>query len=89
MTTATLRNVGNSVAVVIPKQWLAVLGLEACAKVEINLEDGKLTLRPKVATQRRKYQLADLLAKCDPNAPLPTAVTEWDNLPAVGNEVVW
>ena len=27
-------------------------------------------------TTRKKYKLADLLAKCDPNAPIPTAVTE-------------
>ncbi|SEA76626.1 MAG: AbrB/MazE/SpoVT family DNA-binding domain-containing protein [Candidatus Thiothrix putei] len=87
MTTATLRTVGNSVAVVIPKQWLTLLGLEAGAKVELSLDDGKLTLQPKTAARRKKYKLADLLAKCDPSAPIPTAVTEWDNMPAVGNEV--
>ncbi|MDQ5770256.1 MAG: AbrB/MazE/SpoVT family DNA-binding domain-containing protein [Candidatus Thiothrix sulfatifontis] len=87
MTTATLRTVGNSVAVVIPKQWLSMLGLEAGAKVEMSIEGGKLTLQPKSATRRKKYKLADLLSKCDPSAPIPTAVTEWDNLPATGNEV--
>ncbi|QTR47770.1 AbrB/MazE/SpoVT family DNA-binding domain-containing protein [Thiothrix litoralis] len=87
MTTATLRTVGNSVAVVIPRQWLSMLGLEAGAKVELSVEGGKLTLQPKAAARRKKYKLADLLAKCDPSAPIPTAVTEWDNMPAAGNEV--
>jgi antitoxin ChpS len=86
MTTATLRTVGNSVAVVIPKQWLGVLGLEAGAQVELALEGGRLTLQPKPKPPRKKYTLAELLAACDPNAPLPDEVREWDEAPAVGNE---
>jgi len=87
MTTATLRTVGNSVAVVIPKQWLSVLGLAAGEKVEMKMEGNRLTMQAKQKTTRKKYKLADLLAKCDPNAPMPTAITEWDNMPAVGNEI--
>ncbi len=87
MTTATLRTVGNSVAVVIPKQWLSMLGLEAGAKVELNIDGGKMTLQPKTTARRKKYKLSDLLAKCDPKAPSPTIVAEWDNATAVGDEV--
>ena len=87
MTTATLRAVGNSVAVVIPKQWLTLLGLSAGVQVELNLDGDRLTLQPKAKRTRKKYQLTDLLAKCDQSAPLPPAMQEWDNAPAKGNEV--
>lgn len=87
MTTATLRAVGNSVAVVIPKQWLSVLGLEAGAKVDMKLEGDQLTLQAKSKAARKKYKLSDLLAKCDPDAPMPQEIKDWENMPAVGNEV--
>jgi len=86
MTAATLRNVGNSVAVVIPRQWLSVLGLAAGEKVELKLEGQRLTLQARPKPARKKYKLSELLATCDINAPLPEAVKEWDNLPPVGNE---
>jgi len=70
MTTATLRTVGNSVAVVIPKQWLGVLGLATGDQVELRLEGQRLTLQPKPKPQRKSYRLPELLAACDPNAPL-------------------
>ena len=87
MTTATLRAVGNSVAVVIPKQWLSLLGLEAGAKVELILEAGHLTLKPQPRPARKRYSLAELLADCDPEAPLPDEMREWDETPATGREV--
>lgn len=34
----------------------------------------------------RKCKLAGLLSRCDPCAPIPQAVTEWDNMPATGRE---
>ncbi len=73
-------------AVVIPRQWLSVLGLAAGEQVEIQLEGNRLTLQAKPQSSRNKYKLADLLAKCDPDAPLPVN-TEWENMPAVGREV--
>jgi antitoxin ChpS len=86
MTTATLRTVGNSVAVVIPKQWLDILGLNAGSAVELKLQGKRLTLQAK-QVKRQKLKLTDLLAKCDANAALPQAVSEWDNAAAVGNEI--
>jgi antitoxin ChpS len=35
-----------------------------------------------------RYKLADLLAQCDPNAPMPR-IEEWDDMRPVGNEVWW
>lgn len=87
MATATLRTVGNSVAVVIPKQWLAVLKLQAGSQVELALEGNRLTLQAPAKAARKKYTLAQMLAECDPNAPYPEELHEWNNMPAVGREV--
>lgn len=38
--------------------------------------------------ERKSYSLADLVAQCDPNAPMPEALREWDQAAAVGLEQV-
>lgn len=38
-------------------------------------------------TNNRKYKLADLLAQCEENAPMPKALTEWNNAQPVGEEL--
>lgn len=87
MATATLRTVGNSVAVVIPKQWLAVLKLQAGSQVELALEGNRLTLQAPIKKSRKKYTLEQMLAECDSSAPYPEELREWDDMPAVGREV--
>ncbi|MFZ1341906.1 AbrB/MazE/SpoVT family DNA-binding domain-containing protein [Thiothrix eikelboomii] len=87
MATATLRTVGNSVAVVIPKQWLAVLKLQAGSQVELALDGSRLTLQAPIKKPRKKYTLEQMLAECDPNAPYPEDLLEWDDMPVVGREV--
>jgi antitoxin ChpS len=34
------------------------------------------------------YQLADLLAKCDPNAKMPKEDKQWLELTPIGNEIL-
>ncbi|MFM2317780.1 MAG: plasmid stable inheritance protein [Pseudomonadota bacterium] len=87
MATATLRTVGNSVAVVIPKQWLEVLKLQAGSQVELALDGNRLTLQAPIKKPRKKYTLDQMLAECDPNAPYPEELREWDDMPAVGREI--
>jgi len=36
--------------------------------------------------EKKTYQLNDLVAQCDPNAPMPEAVREWDQVVSVGLE---
>lgn len=84
-TTATLRTVGGSVAVVIPRAWLEALGLAAGNKVELRANDGVITLQP--ARVRPKYTLAQLLEGLDPDAPLPID-REWEDAPLVGQELI-
>jgi antitoxin MazE len=49
----TIRQIGNSQGVVIPKPVLAQLGLDSKAGVEMTIEDGALVLR-KPASQARQ-----------------------------------
>lgn len=37
-------------------------------------------------TEKKIYHLDELLAQCDPNAPMPEAVREWDQATSVGLE---
>ena len=83
MPTATLRAVGGSVVVAIPKAVLDLVDLRAGSKVEITIDQGRLIVVPK---PRPRYQLAELLALCDPNLPLTAEELEWLDAPAVGLE---
>ena len=80
MHTATLRAVGGSVSVSLPRQMLRTLGLEAGASVAVTIEDGRLVLSP----TRPRYSLDDLLSGMKPG-DMPTA-DEWDGAKPVGRE---
>ena len=81
MHTATLRAVGGSVSVTLPRQMLRTLGLAAGASVAVTLEDGRLVLSP----ARPRYRLDDLLAGMKIR-DMPAAAG-WENAKAVGREV--
>ena len=85
MATSTLRNVGGSVMMAIPKPFLETLGLAANSKVEVTIEDGRLITIPRA---RPKYTLEELLAQCDLDAPWSEEEREWMDTPSVGNEIV-
>lgn len=85
MAVATLRNVGGSVMMAIPKPLLETLGLSANSKLDVLVEDGRLVATPKA---RPKYTLEELLAQCDPEAPWSDEETEWMADPPVGREVI-
>jgi antitoxin ChpS len=69
--------------VAIPKAVLDLVDLRAGSKVEIAIDQGRLIVVPK---PRPRYQLAELLALCDPNLPLTAEELEWLDAPAVGLE---
>ena len=85
MATSTLRNVGGSVMMAIPKPFLETLGLAANSKVEVTIEDGRLITIPRA---RPKYTLEELIAQCDLDAPWSEEEREWMDTPSVGNEIV-
>lgn len=80
MHTATLRAVGGSVSVTLPRQMLRTLGLAAGASVAVTVEDGRLVLSP----ARPRYTLAELLAGMKPG-DMPTA-PGWTEAQPVGRE---
>ena len=68
MHTATLRAVGGSLSVTLPRQMLRTLGLAAGSAVAVTVEEGRLVLSP----TRPRYALAELLAGMKPG-DMPTA----------------
>lgn len=84
MLTATLRNVGGSVMMAIPKSLLEGLGLSANTKVGLSLDHGRLVIEPK---PKPKYALAELLAQCDTTIALSADDRAWQKMGPVGREV--
>ena len=83
MHTATLRALGGSLTLTLPKQLLKNLGLEAGSQVEIAADREKIIVTPK---HKRKYTLDELLAGMKPG-DMPVD-REWDQAPRVGKEVL-
>lgn len=81
MNIATLRAVGGSVSVTLPRQMLRDLGLVAGAAVSVTVEDGRLVLAP----ARPRYSLHELVAGMKPG-DLPAA-PGWADAKPVGREV--
>jgi antitoxin ChpS len=84
MLTSTLRTVGGSVMLAIPKSVLDGLGLAANEKVELRLDEGRLVIEPR---RRTKYTLEELVAQCSPSEPIDET-REWDEAQAVGFEAI-
>lgn len=84
MTTVTLRTLGGSVVMAVPKQILGMLHMEAGSQVEVKVENGKLIVEPKTGP---RYSLTELLAQCDEvNMALTDEDREWLNAKPVGKE---
>ena len=81
MHTATLRTLGGSIALTLPRPMLKSLGLDVGHQVEIAVQGNALMLSP----AHPRYKLADLVAGMKPG-DLPQA-DGWDAQPAVGQEV--
>jgi antitoxin ChpS len=84
MLTSTLRIVGGSVMLAIPKSVLDGLGLAANEKVELRLDQGRLVIEPR---RRPKYTLDELVAQCVPSEPSVEAQV-WDEAEPVGREQI-
>lgn len=83
MSAATLRSVGGSVVLAIPKRILELVHLQAGSQVDFDVQQGRLIVIP----QRKKhYTLSELLSQCDSSLPLSQEEQEWLDAPAVGLE---
>jgi antitoxin ChpS len=85
MATSTLRNVGGSVIMTIPKPVLEELGLNANTKLDVRAENGRIVAAPHA---RPKYTLDELIAQCDLDAPWSEQEREWMDAPSVGREII-
>lgn len=86
MTTATLRTLGGSVVITVPKQILRLMDLEVGNQVELTLENGKLIVAPK---PKPHYSLLELLAQCnEENMALTDEDHAWLTAQPIGKEVL-
>ena len=80
-----LRKVGGSVMLAVPPALLDLLMLQAGARVDINVEEGRLIVAPRT---RPTYTLDELLAQCDENATADDRDCAWLDAKPVGNELL-
>lgn len=85
MHTTTLRKVGGSVMLAVPRALLDILDLRAGATVGIDAESGRLIVEP---LRRPRYTLAELLTQCEPAAPLSGEERAWVSEPPAGDELI-
>ena len=83
MPTATLRTVGGSVVMAIPKHLLELVHLQAGSMVDIEVQQGRLIVAPQ---KRKRYKLSELMGQCDPALPMTAEEREWLDAGAVGLE---
>jgi len=85
MEIVTLRRAGGSLVITIPKTYARELGLAEGESVGVSVSGGKLVADPSVGN-RPRYRLQDLLAECDPGAPVSDEDEIWLAEGPVGNE---
>ncbi len=84
MHTTNLRKVGGSVMLAVPPAILDLLHLEAGATVGLAVDGDRLVVDPRV---KPRYTLDELLAQCNPDAPLSDEDRAWLHLPPAGREL--
>ena len=85
MSNVTLRAVGGSVVVALPKPSLERLNLRPGSRVRVAVERGKVTLSP---LSGPRYTLAELLARCDFKARASREERTWQSARPVGKEII-
>ncbi|WP_297912142.1 AbrB/MazE/SpoVT family DNA-binding domain-containing protein [Thiomonas sp.] len=78
-----LKKMGNSTALIVPPPVLKDLGIGVGQALALTTTpEGTIVLTPK-----RRYVLADLIAQCDPRAPEPADLAQWEQARPAGQEV--
>ena len=80
-----LRKVGGSVMLAVSPAFLEELKICPGSIVDVALREGQLIVKP---ITKPKYTLAELLAKCDPNAKMPKEDKLWLSSSPVGKEIL-
>jgi antitoxin ChpS len=84
MHTTSLRKVGGSVMMAVPPALLDMLNLQVGSVVGLAVDGERLVIQPR---KRPRYTLDDLLAQCNPEAPITAEDREWIDAPSVGREL--
>ncbi len=79
----SIKKLGNSVGILLPSVLVRTLNLSVGQPVDIESIDGNLVVKPKIA---KRYSLKELVAQCNPKAPMPDEIKEWESMPLVGLE---
>ena len=74
---------GNSAAVRLPTELLAMLKATLGDKLTVDVRPDGVMLK----TKRPEYALADLVAQCDLTAKEPEDMDAWNKIKPVGREV--
>ena len=69
----------------VPPAVLDLLELRVGAKVDIDVENGRLIIEPRL---RPSYSLDELLAQCDESAALSSEDRDWIDAKPAGNELL-
>lgn len=86
MATVTLRNLGGSVVLAVPKKILSLVHLDAGSTVELSVENGRLLVDPR---PKPRYTLAELLSRCRPGDLAPRRADKpWLGGGPVGRELI-
>jgi antitoxin ChpS len=84
MATVTLRNLGGSIVLAVPKKILSLVDLEAGSRVQVSVEHGRLIVEPQ---KKPRYTLAELLPRSR-RADLRGKDRAWLQSPPVGKEAL-
>jgi antitoxin ChpS len=86
MATVTLRNLGGSIVLAVPKKVLSLVDLHAGSKVRVHVEKGRLIVEPQ---EKPHYTLSELLTRCRPSDLAPRAKDRsWLRAGPVGKEAI-
>lgn len=69
----------NSAAIKLSSTMLTQIGATIGDTVEVDISSFSIV--------KPKYKLSELLAECDANGP-SLKLTDWDEMPAVGKEII-
>jgi len=81
----TLCKVGGSTFLPVPPVFLRQLQLKAGEKVELELADNHLLIKP---IAKKRYSMAELLAASNYSQPQSEEDRAWVDTPAVGRELI-
>ena len=87
--TTTIKKSGGSLIITVPAKARDALNLSEGQEMNVAVEDGRLVYEVKKPAERRRsrYSLTELLAQCDPKAPVSEADENWLNRKPVGREL--